>query len=265
MTPERPAVLGIQVHAVELSDATEIVIEAARERKPLGVSALAVHGLVLASRDPEMRHRVNDLELVVADGQPVRWALNWLHGAGLAERVFGPDLTLEVCRGAAEEEAPVYLYGSTAETLEQLESGLSKMFPNLKIAGTRPSRFRPATEQEAADDVAAILKSGARIVFVGLGCPRQEIWTYETRLQLSMPVLAVGAAFDYHAGLLRRAPSWMSRSGLEWLYRLIQEPRRLWVRYATTNPIYVAGVIAQKLGRDFDSIGKRPEKQVRPG
>lgn len=263
IAPEHP-VIGIRVNAVELDRAAQIVINAAGTRTPLGVSALAVHGVVLSSRDPQLRRRVNHLDLVVPDGQPVRWALNILHKAHLRERVFGPDLMWEVCDRAATADLPVYLFGSTEDTLRLLSANLTAAFPGLVIAGAQPSRFRSATAQESAADIERIQASGARIVFVGLGCPRQETWVYENRDALAMPALAVGAAFDYHAGLLRRAPRWMQRAGLEWLARLIQDPQRLWKRYASTNPRFVVGVLAQWLGRSFDEAGAEPET-IRPG
>lgn len=256
----RHSVLGVLVDAVDLEAATERVMEAARQGRPFGVSALAVHGVMSAADDPELQHRLNDLEMVVADGQPVRWALNWLYRADLPERVYGPALTLSVAERAAREGLPVYLYGSTGETLERLELSLRRRWPDLRVAGRQPSRFRSATEEEREEDILRIRESGARIVLVGLGCPRQEVWAFENRKDLSMPVLAVGAAFDYHAGKLRRPPAWMQRAGLEWVHRLLQEPGRLWRRYLLLNPRYLALLALQAAG--LRSIG--PERAVPP-
>ena len=258
--------MGVEVHALNLPTAVDTVIEAARAGRPLGVSALAVHGLVLASDDLELRYRINSLEMVVPDGQAVRWALNWLHNVGLGDRVMGSDLMREVCRRAAEAGLPIFLFGSEEQTLSLLRQRLEAAFPGLVVAGTQASRFRPATDSEAKNDANTIRLAGSRIVFVGLGCPRQEIWTFENRKALSMPLLAVGAAFDYHAGLIRRAPIWMQRAGLEWIYRLGQEPTRLWRRYLLLNPRYIVGILLQRLGwRDYPTIGKRPRAEVRPG
>lgn len=257
------SVLGIGVHPVSRQQATNMVISAALDGEPFGVSALAVHGLMIGHDDPQFRYRLNELELVVPDGQPVRWALNWLYGSALPERVMGPELMWDVCREAAQRDLPVFLFGSTPETLGLLSDALVEAFPKLRIAGTQASRFRAATAEEAEVDAQRIAASGAKVVFVGLGCPRQEIWTWENRQAVGGPVLAVGAAFDYHAGLLNRAPRWMSRSGLEWLYRLIQEPRRLWQRYATTNPRYLWHLAGQKLGRSFATDGEIPDS-MRP-
>ena len=263
----RYPVLGIQITAIERPQAAEVVMAAARDRLPLGVSALAVHGVMEGALDPELQYRLNDLEMVVADGQPVRWALRWLHRVRLNERVYGPDLMNDVCGLAARDGLPIYLYGSTAETLERLENSLADRHPGLKVAGRQPSRFRSATAEEQEADVDDILGSGAQIVFAGLGCPRQEIWTYEMRRRLSLPVLAVGAAFDFHAGNARRAPDWMQRRGLEWVYRLMQEPRRLWRRYVLLNPGYLGLVALQATGVRTISTARarKPSASVRPG
>jgi exopolysaccharide biosynthesis WecB/TagA/CpsF family protein len=177
----------------------------------------------------------------------VRWALNLLHGAGLRERVYGPTLMLNVCAAAAEAGLGVYLYGSRPEVVSQLAMRLAHRTPGLRIAGYRPSRFRASTPEEDAGDVEHILSSGAQLVFVGLGCPRQERWAFEHRDRLPMPLICVGAAFDFHAGTLKQAPGWMQDRGLEWLFRLSMEPARLWRRYATYNPTFVWLVTRQYL------------------
>ncbi|MGZ5385535.1 MAG: WecB/TagA/CpsF family glycosyltransferase [Acidimicrobiia bacterium] len=267
MTYRRYSILGIQITAIERQQAAEVVLAAARDRIPLGVSALAVHGVMEGVLNPEIQYRLNDLEMVVADGQPVRWALRWLHDVGLAERVYGPDLMKDVCRMAAGEGLPIYLYGSTAETLAELERNLNDLHPGLNVGGSQPSRFRTATDEEQEADADAILSSGAQIVFVGLGCPRQEIWAFEMRHRLSLPVLAVGAAFDFHAGKSRQAPAWMQKRGLEWLYRLVQEPRRLWRRYVLLNPSYLALVALQatRLRTIPTTRAQMPKEPIRPG
>ena len=263
---KKVSVLGIQVSPVDLEGAVASIVEAGRDRRALGVSALAVHGLMTAKQDAELRARINSLELVVPDGQPVRWALKWLRNIEDSERVAGPDLMNRVCQEAAASGLPVYLYGSTPQTIALLRERLAESHPELRIAGDQPSRFRMVSEDERVADVQRIVESGARIVLVGLGCPRQEIWTYENRHDLAMPVLAVGAAFDYHAGLLERAPMWMQRSGLEWLYRLRQEPRRLWRRYAILNPLFLVHLFLHKVGlsRDEAEVAVLPTP-VRPG
>lgn len=245
---DRYPVLGVKVDAVERHEAAQQILEAATAGRPLGVSALAVHGVMEAVADPALQYRLNDIEMVLADGQPVRWALRLLHGVRLADRVCGPDLMADLCVSAATEGLPIFLYGSTEATLQRLEDALVEAYPGLRIAGTQASRFRPSTADEQQADIARIRASGAKMTFVGLGCPRQEIWTFETRRDLAMPVLAVGAAFDFHAGLQRRAPLWMQKRGLEWLYRLRQEPRRLWKRYVMLNPAFLALLALEALG-----------------
>jgi N-acetylglucosaminyldiphosphoundecaprenol N-acetyl-beta-D-mannosaminyltransferase len=242
------SVLGVCVDATTYDEATAAVLAAARDGRPFALTALAVHGVMSGVQDRAHGARLNSFDMVTPDGQPVRWALNLLHGAGLVDRVYGPTLTLRVLEGAAADGLPVYFYGSTTQTLERLVPRLTAMFPTLKIAGQEPSKFRAARPGEPAEIAARITGSGARIVLVGLGCPRQEVFTYAMRPLLPMPVLAVGAAFDYHAGQLRRPPAWMQRRGLEWLWRLGLEPGRLWRRYLLLNPAYLARLTAQKVG-----------------
>lgn len=236
----RHNVLGVRIDAVDYDAAVERLIAAARERRPLGATALAVHGVMTGARDRQHRHRLNRLDLVVPDGQPVRWALNRLYGTGLTDRVYGPNLTLRVCEQAAREGLPVFLFGSTAEMLERLSANLTARFPGFRIAGVQASQFRRLNEDERWPVVRKIRESGAQLTLVGLGCPRQEVWTYEFVEALSMPVLAVGAAFAFHAGMLAQAPPTLQRLGLEWLFRLAKEPTRLWRRYLFLNPIYLA-------------------------
>jgi len=223
-------------------------MSAARMRRHYAVTALAVHGVMTGVQDPAHNARLNSFDLVTPDGQPVRAALNLLYRAGLTDRVYGPELTLRVVRAAAAEGLPIYLYGSTQPTLDRLAPALEEMFPALKIAGAEPSKFRLSQPGEDAEIAERIKASGARIVLVGLGCPRQEVWAYAMRPLLDMPLLAVGAAFDYHAGLLKNPPAWMQKYALEWLWRLGLEPKRLWRRYILLNPNYLARLAAQRSG-----------------
>jgi N-acetylglucosaminyldiphosphoundecaprenol N-acetyl-beta-D-mannosaminyltransferase len=204
---------------------------------------------------------LNRLDLVVPDGQPVRWALNLLHRTNLIDRVYGPTLMLQICDLAQREGLGIYLYGSTPAVLENLEHQLHGLFPKLKVCGAEPSMFRCLSEDEKAQVVSRIWASGARITFVGLGCPRQEVWAYEYRDALSMPILAVGAAFDFHGGKTRQAPQWMQDRGLEWLFRFRTEPRRLWRRYVLLNPWYLSLLATQLLRlRQFShAVHKAPK------
>lgn len=240
-------ILGVCVNALDYEAAVEKIITAARDRQKMTVSALAVHGVMTGVLDEVHRYRLNHLDLILPDGQPVRWALDLLYKTRLPDRVCGPDTMLLVCQRAAMEGLPIYLYGSTSQVLENLSKNLCAKFPNLIIAGTQPSKFRRVTPEEKKEIAKEIRESGAAITFVGLGCPRQEVWAYEYGDELSMPLMAVGAAFDFHAGNLPKAPKFLSDLGLEWLYRLIQEPKRLWKRYILLNPLYIWLFILQAL------------------
>ncbi|HYL91619.1 MAG TPA: WecB/TagA/CpsF family glycosyltransferase [Alphaproteobacteria bacterium] len=260
--PLKKNLIGVLIDGVDLFTATDMVMEAAHQRRALAVSAIAVHGVMTGVLDPTHRHRLNHLDLIVADGQPVRWALNLLHHVGLRYRVYGPNLTAEVIARAAPEKISVYFYGSSQGVLDRLCAKVQERFPGIQIAGAEPSRFGQITPQ-AADEIAArIRKSGAGIVFAGLGCPRQEAWAYEFRDRLNIPILAVGAAFPFLAGTLRMAPRWMQDRGLEWLFRLWSEPRRLWRRYLLLSPAYVLLVVCQAVGFRFTTEGKPPEEEV---
>jgi exopolysaccharide biosynthesis WecB/TagA/CpsF family protein len=255
-------VLGVRVQCVDYEAAVDQIVACAHSGRRFTVTALAVHGVMTGALDPVHRHRLNALDMVVPDGQPVRWALNFLYRVGLADRVYGPSLTLHVCEAAALAGLPIFLFGGTESMLEQLTHKLQDRFPNLCIAGREASRFRRLDEAECDQLVERIRRSGARITLVGIGCPRQEIWAYEMGDALQMPILAVGAAFAFHAGQLSQAPPWMQRSGLEWLYRLICEPRRLWYRYGVLNPLYMAMLALQALGvRRYDPEQTTPPQE----
>lgn len=242
------SVLGVRVSAVDYGAAVSQIIDAARMGRPMAISALAVHGLMTGVLDREHRYRLNNFELIVPDGHPVRWGLNLLHGTKLPDRVYGPNLMLEVCRTAAEAGLPIFLFGGSEELLKDLESQLLEKFPRLQIAGIRASKFRTLSEEERTELVDEIQASGARVAFVGLGCPRQEVFSHEMKERLGMPLLAVGAAFNFHAGQLDQAPRWMQDRGLEWAFRLYKEPRRLWRRYLYLNPLYLTLLALQWTG-----------------
>lgn len=262
-TSTKNNVLGILVDAVDYGTAVSRIIEAAEEGRPFAATALAVHGVMTGVHDREHRFRLNNLDLVTPDGQPVRWALNILHRKGLKDRVYGPTLTLRLCRVAAEKNLPIFLYGSSQEVLAALATNLSRSFPGLVVAGAEASKFRRTTRAEKLEIAARIRASGAKITFVGLGCPRQEVFAFEYRESLGMPLIAVGAAYDYHSGSLRQPPMWIQRSGLQWLFRLLQEPQRLWRRYLLLNPAYVGLVTLQavRLWRP-NPVGAPPKHEL---
>lgn len=248
------SVLGVDVSVIDYEAAVERIVTAAKERKPFAVTSQPVHGIMVGARDSEHRYRLNDFDLLTPDGQPVRWALNIVHGVALRERVYGPTLMLKLCERLANEALPIYLYGSHQSTIGLLEKNLRRRFPGIQIAGSQEGRFKILSDGERQSIVDDIRRSGAAITFVGLGCPRQEIWAYENRAALSMPLVCVGAAFDFHAGTVAQAPAALQRVGLEWAFRLSREPKRLWRRYAIYNPMYIGMVAAQLSGVvNFDS------------
>lgn len=212
------------------------------------VTAAAVNLVMSAHDDPATMRAVLGATLAVPDGQPLVWALRLL-GHTRATRVYGPDLMAHYCAHAAATGTPIYLYGGRSpEALSLLRERLGERFPGLRIAGGWSPPFRPLTPAERERAIAEIDASGAQVVWVGTGQPKQELWMSEMRPLLQVPLLVgVGAAFDFHAGIVAQAPSWMQRGGLEWIYRLSREPRRLWRRYASQNPRFVVGFARQYL------------------
>lgn len=241
-------VVGVLIDETTYEDSVERIVSAAEEGRGYAVSALAVHGVMTGVQDPAHRARLNDFDLITPDGQPVRWALRLLHGVKLPDRVYGPTLTIHVLAAAAERGIPVFFYGSKPEVLEHLVRNVQERYPELEIAGSEPSKFRAIDPEEKQEIAARIVASGAKILFAGLGCPRQEIFAYEFRDAVNMPILAVGAAFDYHAGLVSEPPAWVQNAGLQWFYRLVQEPSRLWRRYLLLNPAYLTLLGLQWVG-----------------
>jgi len=237
--PKKFNLFGVYVSRVDYKTATEFIIRSANNNKSISVTALAVHGLMEGVRDKNFGRKLNEIDLVAPDGHPVRWSLNYFYGADLKDRTYGPNLMLHVCEKACKQNLKIFLYGSTMETIKELEKNLKKKIPELMVAGKIPSRFRQNTDQEEISDMQKIKDSGAGIVFVGTGCPRQENYVFEHRDKLPVAWIAVGAAFDFHAKTKRQAPAVMQKAGLEWLFRLCTEPRRLWKRYLTTNLYFI--------------------------
>jgi exopolysaccharide biosynthesis WecB/TagA/CpsF family protein len=249
---------GINYAVVDYSSAVNQILTWVEEieqtpavRQGFGVTALAVHGLIEGYRNADLQQQINSIDLIVPDGQPVRWAMNWFHKTELKDRVYGPTLTLQLIKTAAEKNIPIYFYGSHQLTLNKLSKNLEEKFPNLNIVGMQADRFRESTEEEKELDRQKINASGAQLVFVGRGCPRQERWVAENKNHLPAVLLAVGAAFDFHAGTVKQAPSWMQNMGLEWLYRLSQEPNRLWKRYLITNSYFIYLFLVKGLKKSF--------------
>ena len=238
-TTKKFSLFGVEISQIDYEKAADLIMSAAHERRSMIVDHMPVHGLIEAASDPILQRKINRFDIVAPDGQPVRWALNHLHHTNLSDRVYGPELMLRLCRQAEEMEIGVYLYGSQPVVLDRLTAQLLQWFPGLRIVGSEAPPFRPLTLAEDQAAIARINKSGAGLIFLGLGCPKQEHFAFDHRDQIHGVQLCVGAAFDFHAGTKIMAPPWMQRNGLEWLFRLTTEPTRLWKRYITTNSLFL--------------------------
>lgn len=241
-------VLGSPIDVIDIDSAVRRIGDWATRRESRVVSICNAHSVVTATQDAEFAACLANSDMATADGAPVAWVLR-RQGASQQRRVSGPDLMIAYCERAAAIGEPVYLFGSTEATLAALQRNLATRMPGLRIAGAESPPFRPATAEEDAATVARINASGAGTVWVSLGCPKQELWMARHRPQVQAVMIGVGAAFDFHAGTVARAPLWMREAGLEWLHRLYSEPRRLWRRYLTTNSRFVWGAARQLLSR----------------
>ena len=238
-------IVGTDLAVTDYEGAMDWMDEVIRRRERALVTAAAVHLVMVAREDPGTRYAVQRA-LAVPDGVPLVWALRALGHAG-ASRVYGPDLMANYCARSARTGTTMFLYGGRSdEALEELTQALLERFPGLRIVGGWSPPFRPLTDAERDEVAARINATGADVVWVGTGQPKQEKWMAEMRDGLDAPILAgVGAAFDFHAGIVPQAPPWMQARGLEWAYRLAREPRRLWRRYARYNPRFVAAFARQ--------------------
>jgi N-acetylglucosaminyldiphosphoundecaprenol N-acetyl-beta-D-mannosaminyltransferase len=251
-------VLGMRVDATSYEDASRRVVQWAHERRSAYVCVATVH-MVMESFDFEaFRQMVNGADLVTPDGMPLVWALKVLGVRG-ASRVYGPDLMPHVLERAARENVPIGLYGGTPESLESLVRVLEARYPEIRVVCRIAPPFRPLTPEEDDAVTQEIVASGARVLFVGIGCPKQEKWMVAHKGHIPAVMLGVGAAFDFHTGRVRQAPRWLQRAGLEWAFRLAMEPRRLWKRYAKHNPRFVSFFLLQLLGlRRFGEEAESP-------
>ena len=212
------------------------------------ICVTSVHGVITAFRRPAVRAALNSADIATPDGMPIVWALRSF-GAKKQARVYGPTLMLKLCEQAARLGQRLFLYGAREDTLDALCERLKDRFPALIIAGSHSPPFRPLTRAEDAQCTQMILQSDADIVFVGISTPKQEHWMAEHRDRLAGVIMVgVGAAFDFHAGRLKQAPQWMQRAGLEWFFRLLMEPRRLWRRYILETPLFLPLWALQRAG-----------------
>lgn len=249
----RKDLFGVGVDAVNYTIAIKDVSAAMIENQPYIYTALAVHGLMTAVNDKKYRDILQDCRLVLPDGQPVRVALNYFYGTSLNDRVYGPALMDHLCQWAASNKKSIYLYGSEAKVNNQLKLQLQKKNPKLIIAGHSPSDFRELKEEQFKKLAEKISESKPNLLFIGLGCPRQEILAWQLKRYLDFPIVCVGAAFDFLSGNKPMAPNWMQKNALEWLFRFYHEPIRLGPRYVKTNTEFIAkflqNAIIKKFGR----------------
>ncbi len=241
--PLRYRVFDVGVSHVEYDGAVDAIVMAARQREGGLVDNMSVHGLMLARRDPGFRAALQGFDMVAADGQPVRWLLNRFWKLNLGDRVYGPEMMLRVCARFEQEGLSIYLYGGTPTVLSDLEAEIKRQFPSLLIAGSEAPPFRALSSGEEEQAADRINRSGASLVFIGLGCPKQELFAYRNRNRILAVQSCVGAAFDFHAGRKSMAPTWMQDRGLEWLYRFAQEPRRLFGRYVIGNTHFLLSAV----------------------
>ncbi|MBI1794653.1 MAG: WecB/TagA/CpsF family glycosyltransferase [Chloroflexi bacterium] len=244
-------ILGIHVNPTSYMEATRQISTWAKAGESRYVCAANVHMVMEAYDALDFRDIVNAADLVTPDGMPLVWILR-RQGNSNQTRVYGPDLTLEVIAASTAEKIPVGFYGGTPDALDAMICMFKSKYPALQVAYAYSPPFRPLTVDEDADVVNHIKQSGARIIFVGLGCPRQERWMAAHKGQVLAVMLGVGAAFDFHSGSKRQAPKWMQAVGLEWLFRLIQEPQRLWRRYFIYNSRFIVLALRQLLRREND-------------
>lgn len=242
-TPARVDVLGVGISAVAFDDAVATIDRFVAERRRTYVTLTGVHGVMEAQRSTELLAIHNRADLTCPDGMPMVWAAHWAGIAG-CERVYGPDLLLALCAHGVPAGWRHYFYGGAPGVADRLAARLAERFPGLEVAGTWCPPFRPLTSDEERAVIDDIDAAAPDLVWVGLSTPKQERWMAAMRDRLEAPVLlGVGAAFDLHAGLVPQAPAWMQARGLEWAFRLAQEPRRLGKRYLVNNPGFAARIV----------------------
>jgi N-acetylglucosaminyldiphosphoundecaprenol N-acetyl-beta-D-mannosaminyltransferase len=247
MPRDRVNILGVLVSATDMSRAVALVEHWIAERARTYVCVTGVHGVMECQRDVRLRAIHNAAGMVTPDGMPLVY-LSRLAGRRTA-RVYGPDLMAAVCKQSVQLGHAHFLYGATPDTLAKLTERLGGRYPGIRIVGSYAPPFRPLTADERSSVAAEINRCDPDIVWVGLSTPKQEMWMGEFRDRLKAPVLlGVGAAFDFHAGTLRQAPRWMQPLCLEWFFRLLMEPRRLWRRYLLNNPKFIVSVCLQVAG-----------------
>ncbi len=248
--PDHPSgsrhILGMRVDAGSYASMADRIVDWGSRNESRYVCVANVHMVMETVDSVAFRDIVNEADLVTSDGVPLVWALHAL-GIPEAERVYGPTLVLEICARAEQAAIPIALYGGTPDRLAAFSAFLARTFPRLTVAAAIAPPFRPLTPEEDRAYTAELAASGAGITFVGIGCPKQERWMADHKGRIPSTMVGVGAAFDFHSGTVRQAPPILQRMGLEWAFRLVMEPRRLWKRYLKHNPRFVAGFARQLL------------------
>jgi N-acetylglucosaminyldiphosphoundecaprenol N-acetyl-beta-D-mannosaminyltransferase len=244
----RVNILGVGVSAINISQATALILDAVRQNRKGYVAVTGVHGVSEAQSDPEFRQILNSAFLNTPDGMPMSW-IGRLQGFQDMDRVYGPDLMLSICAATQDGCVRHFFYGGAAGVADELSAALSARFPGICVCGTYTPPFRPLKVEEEADLLRRLQEAQPHICWIGLSTPKQERFmaAYLDNLPTKM-MIGVGAAFDMHSGRVPQAPLWMQRSGLEWLFRLAQEPKRLWKRYLVNNPLFLVRILAQFSG-----------------
>lgn len=249
--------LGSHIDALDWNSAQTQILDWAHVRESRYVCVCNVHSLMTARREADFADVLSQADLATPDGMPLVWCLR-RRGFPQQVRIDGPTLMMRLCESAAERGISVFLFGGAADMLTALQRRLLAQVPNLQVAGSLSPPFRPLSTDEQQRINAQINDSGAGIIFVALGCPKQETWMRAHRGVLRGVMIGVGAAFDFHAGTIRRAPHWMRRNGLEWLHRLMHEPRRLWRRYLVTNSLFIFHLAGERVAALSQRVtGKR--------
>jgi N-acetylglucosaminyldiphosphoundecaprenol N-acetyl-beta-D-mannosaminyltransferase len=244
MASNSVSILGSRIDAVSWEQAVARIVRWAMAREARIVCLCNVHSVISARRDRALRAAIDSADLATPDGAPLAWLMR-KRGYAEQQRISGPDLMWQVLAEAERLQLPVFMLGSTAATLTQLEAAVQRAYPQLPLAGLLAPPFHALTAAENDAIIKTINDSGAQLLMVGLGCPKQEIWMASHRERLHAVMLGVGAAFDYHAGILKRAPPFWQQHGLEWLYRLAMEPSRLLKRYLVTNTLFLLALPAE--------------------
>ena len=247
-TPDFANVLGVNVSAVNMDLAVSLTERWIDAGRPGYICVTGVHGVMEAQHDPDFLHIVTHAAINLPDGMPMTW-VGRLQGFQLMDRVFGPDFMIAICRLSVERGYRNFFYGGQPGVADLLSQTMSNRFPGLQVVGTFTPPFRPLTAHEEDEVASQIFESRPHIVWVGLSTPKQERFIAQYAGRFRVPLMVgVGAAFDYHTGQIRDCPSWIKRAGLQWLHRLLQDPKRLWKRYLINNPVFIWRIVRQFAG-----------------